>query len=329
MELHQTIRGMPKVIGVGILGWGNLAQRSLAPAIKSLPEARLVSVGTRFPESARNVPEDVELLRYEDLIIHPEIEAVHVANANHLHVPWVKKALEAGKHVLCEKPLAWARPEMVEELLKLAGEKGLLFAEAFMYRHHEQYAVVRKILDEGKIGKIRRLDATFSFRLDDFSNIRWQKDCWGGAASDVGCYGLDISRWLLGRPESSKGFSWIKDGTGVDGSTSWLLRHAGGVVSRTHVSMQEPMCQKVLIQGESGEIEIPHAFIPSIGKRVNILIRSGGGQEVVKVPPSNTYSQEWSCFLTSIEAGQLLSPLENGLENAIEQEKIMSEMEMI
>jgi predicted dehydrogenase len=320
---------MAEEIAIGILGWGNLARRTLSPAISSLSGVRLEGIGTRYIGSAKNVPDDVEVFSYDELVAHSEVRAIHVANTNELHLPWIKKALEAGKHVLCEKPMALGRPEDVRVLVGMAKAKGLVLAEAFMYRHHAQYKLLKSLLDEQRIGSLRRLDINFAFNLDDRRNSRWQKECWGGALADVGCYGLDMARWLFGSAKKIQGFSLMDETSFVDKTSSWLMDHGAGMISRVHVSMVEQMSQKVLIQGERGQIELPHAFIPSPGKRVHLLVRDEKGQEVIKCEPSNAYQEEWKAFLQSIEAGQLMAPLENGLENAEYQQRILSGLEKI
>lgn len=319
---------MDDVLGIGILGWGGLARRSLAPAMNALSGANLLAIGTRFPTQAEKVPEGVEVTDYEGLLLKPEVGAIHLANENQNHLPWAKRALEKGKHVLCEKPMVWGCPDQVEELRDLAKSRGLLLAEGFMYRHHGQYDMIKGLIKSGRIGLVHRLEIRFTYRLKDRSNIRWQRESWGGAMADVGCYGVDFSRWILGDPVKVQGFSHMDGTSGVDGTSSWLMAHANGAISRVHVSMEEEQCQSILIYGDKGEIEIPHAFLSPPGKRVHFLVRDDKGQEVIKCEPNNTYLLEWKAFLKSIQIGTLIPPFEDGLENARVQKKIIKNLEL-
>ena len=196
-----------------------------------------------------------------------------------------------------------------------------------MYRHHQQYQKLWQLLGEGRIGEIQRLDVHFTYRLSDRGNIRWKKDCQGGALADVGCYGLNLSRWVLGPPDSICGLSHFEGDEEVDSSSSWLMKHQKGTLSRIHVSMNEGPSQHVLIKGEKGEIEIPHAFIPGPSKKVHLLVRDKNGQEVIKVQPSNPFLEEWNCFIGSIKSGALMPPLEDGLENSRHLKRIFRKLD--
>ena len=217
------------------LRWGLLSTARINDALlgadPSKPE-RWQAVASRDATRARAYADEKEIARshgsYEALLADPLVDAVYIGLPNALHAPWALKALEAGKHVLVEKPFA-RRPEAVEECYDAAEARGLVLAEAFMWRHHPQARRARQLIVDGAIGELRSLHATFSFALTDPENVRWSAELEGGALMDIGCYCLSGCRTLAGtEPVRVHGES-VTTPDGVDVSFSGLIRFAHDV----------------------------------------------------------------------------------------------------
>jgi predicted dehydrogenase len=192
----------------------------------------------------------------------PAIEAVYIALPNHLHREWTLRALEAGKHVLCEKPLALNAGE-AQEMVRAARSRGLCLMEAFMYRFHPRSRRIKALIKEGAIGEPRLIRASFCFRHPDPADIRFRREMGGGALLDVGCYGVSLSRWILGaEPVSVQAVSEIGP-SGVDLTTVGILRFPEGRIGVVEACFTSALQQTFSIMGTEGAIELPHdAFIP-------------------------------------------------------------------
>ena len=181
--------------------WGIIStadiNRKVIPGAKASPEVDLIAVASRDQARADAYAREWEIERaygsYEALLADPDVEAVYISLPNTMHAEWSIRSLEAGKHVLCEKPFT-RHPEEVEEAWDVAERSGRLLSEAFMYRHNPQTARLRQLLDEGVIGEPRLVRSTFSYGLYDADNIRLRTDVEGGALMDVGCYCVSGSR---------------------------------------------------------------------------------------------------------------------------------------
>ena len=187
----------------GILSTARINEKVLSGARES-ELVEVAAVASRDQARAEEYAREHGIARayggYEELLADPELDAVYISLPNSLHVEWSIKALEAGKHVLCEKPLS-RRPDDVERAFDTAERTGLLLTEAFMYRHNPQTARLQELVAGGAIGKLRAVRAAFSFTLSDPANIRLSSDLDGGALMDVGCYCVSGSRLLAGEPE--------------------------------------------------------------------------------------------------------------------------------
>ena len=218
--------------------WGIVStadiNRKLIPGAKASPEVDLIAVASRDQGRAEAYAREWGIERaygsYEDLLADGDVEAVYISLPNNMHCEWSIRALEAGKHVHCEKPLS-RHPEEVEAAFDAADRAGRLLMEAFMYRHNPQTARVRQLLDEGAIGELRLVRSTFSFGLYDTDNIRLRTDVDGGSLMDVGCYCVNSSRFVAGaEPVSAYGQAWIGE-TGTDWVFTGVLRFPGDVLA--------------------------------------------------------------------------------------------------
>jgi predicted dehydrogenase len=202
----------------GILGAAKIAQTDLAPAIQLAHDAELVALATRDPARATPFQALVPGLRvhdsYQALLDDPQVDAVYIPLPNHLHVAWSIKAAQAGKHVLCEKPIALHAAE-IDALIAARHESGKLIAEAFMVAHHPQWARVRALLDDGIIGKLEHVEGSFTYTNRDYDNIRHSAEMGGGGVRDVGVYPCITTRMVTGA-EPARVVSDIRWQNGVD-----------------------------------------------------------------------------------------------------------------
>ena len=217
--------------------WGIVStadiNRKVIPGAKASPKVELVGVASRTQERAEQYAAWWEIPRaygsYEALLEDPAIEAVYISLPNTLHVEWSVKALEAGKHVLCEKPLARS-PDEAAAAFDAAERAGRLLSEAFMWRHHPQTARLGELVREGAIGELRLIRSAFSYALYDESNIRLRPELEGGALMDVGCYDVSGSRFLGGEPERVFAEAWYGP-SGTDWVFTATMRFPGNVLA--------------------------------------------------------------------------------------------------
>ena len=221
----------------GAVTWGIIStadiNRKLIPGAHASPKVELVGVASRNAARAEEYAKEWDIPRsygsYEALLADPEIEAVYISLPNTLHCEWSIRALEAGKHVLCEKPLSRHVAE-AEAAFDAAERTGCLLTEAFMYRHNPQTLRLRQLVEEGAIGELRLVRSAFSYSLYDEANIRLQTELEGGALMDVGCYCVSGSRLLAGEPEEVHAHAWFGP-TGTDWVLTANMRFPGDVLA--------------------------------------------------------------------------------------------------
>src|SRR3954469_8974462 len=220
--------------------WGIVStadiNRKVIPGAKASPKVDLLGVASRSRERAEQYASWWEIPRaygsYEALLADDEIDAVYISLPNTLHCEWSVKALEAGKHVLCEKPLS-RHPDEVAAAFDTADRTGRFLSEAFMWRHNPQTARLKELVDQGAIGELRLVRSTFSYSLYDEANIRLRLDVDGGALMDVGCYNVSASRLFAGEPERVYGEAWVGP-TGTDWTFAATLRFPNDVLGLFH-----------------------------------------------------------------------------------------------
>src|SRR5436190_8955363 len=220
--------------------WGIVStadiNRKVIPGAHASDKVDLVAVASRDQAKADAYAREWKIPRaygsYEDLLADPEIEAVYISLPNTLHCEWSIKAMEAGKHVLCEKPLS-RHPDEVASAFDAADRTGMLLMEAFMYRHNPQTKKLKELVDGGAIGELRLIRSTFSYSLYDDSNIRLRTEVEGGALMDVGCYCVSGSRLLGGDPTSVRADAWYGP-TGTDWVFTGVLHFQNDVLATFH-----------------------------------------------------------------------------------------------
>src|SRR5580692_12274231 len=269
---------MSKVIW-GILSTANIGIKRVIPAILSGQRGVIAAIASRDAERARDVAARFGIARsygsYQALLDDPQIEAIYNPLPNHLHVEWTVRALEAGKHVLCEKPIA-VHAQDAQAIVAARDQSGMRVIEAFMVRYHPQWHRVRTLVRAGRIGSVKAIQSAFVFTVLDPNNVRNQADIGGGALYDVGCYPIVTARYVFGT-EPSRAIALIdRDAVlGVDRVTSGLLDFPGGGQLVFSSALQLAPYQRVVILGSEGRIEVSVPFTPQKDHSCRLVIDSG------------------------------------------------------
>jgi predicted dehydrogenase len=299
-------------IRLGLLSTANINAQILQGA-RETDRVDIVAVGSRDGAKAQAYAGEHGLERahasYEALLADDGVDAVYIGLPNGLHHEWALEALAAGKHVLVEKPYS-RRAADAEAAFDVADAAGLVLMEAFMYRHHPQTAAVRELVAGGAIGRLQAVKTTFTFALDDLTNVRALPELDGGALMDVGCYCVSAIRLLAGEPERVSGEQVIGS-TGVDMAFHGTLRCADDVVGQFEASFRSPQRQRVEAVGEEGTITVEAPFRIDWGGAALLARPDGvglGEPEAVTVPEANSYRLELENLADAIQdrAPQLL-----------------------
>jgi predicted dehydrogenase len=304
--------GRLNVLHWGILSTANIAVEKVIPGMRRANRAEVLGIASRDRGRAEAAARQLGIPRtygsYEELLADADIDAVYVPLPNHLHAPWAIAAARAGKHVLCEKPLAMTAAE-AQTIVDAGREAGVVIMEAFMYRQHPSWVAARELISAGRIGRLVAVDSWFSYHLEDPGNIRNIRDFGGGALFDIGCYSVNLSRMLFGEePTSVASFITRDPASGVDILTSALLRFPGGIATFTCATQAEPD-QRVSIYGTAGriEIEIPFNIPPDLPTRV--FVTAGGDPpvapdtEILEFAPADPYGVEADRFAEAVLDG--------------------------
>lgn len=291
----------------GVLGAANIAVRKVIPGMQTSRLANVVAIASRNIEKARAAASRLNIPRaygsYDELLADPEIEAIYNPLPNHLHVPWSIRAANAGKHVLCEKPIALTARE-ARQLLEVRDRTGVQIGEAFMVRSHPQWLKVKEIVGSGRIGELRLIAGHFSFYHRDPQDFRSRVEWGGGALMDIGCYPITISRWLFGaEPVEVIGLIERDPELLVDRLTSGLLRFEAGQATFS-CSMQLVAFQTVQIFGTKGRIAASFHANPLHQSRIYVDDGSdligGGGVETITFPAVDQYALQADRFSEAI-----------------------------
>ncbi len=297
----------------GILSTATIARTKVIPGIAKAEHCEVVAIASRDIELAERVAAELSIPTahgsYEALLADPGIDAVYIPLPNHLHATWAIAAAEAGKHVLCEKPLATTARD-AERMIEAAERAGVKLMEAFMYRLHPSWVAVRALVASGRIGRLQAVQSWFSFYNDDPANIRNILDAGGGALYDIGCYSVNLSRMLFGgEPTRVEGIVVRDPVGGTDVITSGILAFGEGVAAFT-CSIRAEDDQRVEVYGTAGRInvEIPFNIPPDLPTRV--FITAGGdppvapNTETLTFDPADPYTVEAEAFATAVLDGR-------------------------
>lgn len=288
----------------GIVSTANIGVAKVVPAMMRGTHSEVIAIASRDLAKAQAAASKLGIAKaygsYEALLADPDVEAIYNPLPNHLHVPVSIQALQAGKHVLCEKPIALSAAEA--QTLVDAGQRypHLKLMEAFMYRHHPQWQRAKAIVASGGIGQLRTINSVFSYFLTDPANVRNQADIGGGGLMDIGCYNISLSRFIFGsEPTRVCGLVEYDPTLKVDRLASGMMQFADGTATFT-CSTQLSSYQRVNIFGTTGRIEIEIPFNAPPDKPCKMWhTRAGTTQEIV-FPICDQYTVQGDLFSLAI-----------------------------
>jgi predicted dehydrogenase len=308
----------------GVLGVAKIAVEKVIPAMQKGEASHIAAIASRDLGKAKAAAGKLGIDRafgsYEDLLADSEIEAVYNPLPNELHVPWTLKALAAGKHVLCEKPIALDAEE-ARSLIEARDRSGKLVAEAFMIRHHPQWRRAKELAGTGVIGQPLAIQTFFSYRLLDPDNVR-NIPPGGGGLYDIGCYAILSARYIFGAEPTRVAATIDRDPNfRTDRSVGAILEFPGGRHSTFTIGTQKSAHQRVTIVGDAGRIEIMVPFNAPPDRPTEIAIDSGadlfgGGRRIERFPVCDQYTLQGDAFSRAILNGTALEyPIEDAILN--------------
>lgn len=306
----------------GTLGAARITPLALIRPARAVDEATVSAVAARDRSRAEKFAKKHGVPRvldgYDALVADPEIDAVYNPLPNSLHAEWTIKALEAGKHVLCEKPFT-ANADEARQVAAVASRTDLVLTEAFHWRYHPLAARVRDIVDGGEIGDVRHVEAALCFPLVMLGDIRWQWDLAGGALMDAGCYAVSFVRHMgaaLGEPEVEAARAWTFRHPEVDRRMEADLRYPTGATARITCSLLSRTLIRTAarIVGEAGEIRIFNPFGPQYAHRMKVRTAEGTRKERLTREP--TYNFQLRAFCAAVlEGAPTLTPPDDAIAN--------------
>ena len=307
----------------GILSTANIALAKVIPAMQRSSWCEITSIASRDLSRAKDAARALQIPNaygsYEELLADKAVEAIYNPLPNHLHVPWTIKAAEAGKHVLCEKPIAMSANE-ARTLLDVRNRTRVKIQEAFMVRTHPQWLETRRLIKSGRIGSLRSITCFFSYINTDPANIRNRLELGGGALMDIGCYPITISRFIY-EAEPRRVMALVERDPvfGTDSLTSAVLDFAQGHSSFTCSTRLAPY-QRMIFHGTEGRIEVLIPFNAPNDQPTQIVVENSGttrsGAEVIEFPICDQYEIQGSLFSQAIRQNREQPiPLEDAIHN--------------
>lgn len=317
-----------KPVRWGILGTARIARARVLPALAGSTSVKVVAVASRDTGTAERFARETGLGRsygsYDALLEDPEIDAVYIPLPNHLHLPWIERAAAAGKHVLCEKPLAIDAAEALRAL-QACRDAGVLLMEAFMWRWQPRYAQLLGALRSGVIGEVRLVRAAFGFVLEDLAGrFRGRREWGGGALFDVGCYAINAARLVFGaEPVEVMCVAHMHPQLDIDLTTTGALLFPGGRMAIFDASFEATGGQRLEIVGTRGTVWVPRPFQPDgadgfvIGGASGDLATSERPAGPSTTPPANHYRLQFEAFSAWVREGhrEPAFPGEDGVLN--------------
>ncbi|MCB2223956.1 MAG: Gfo/Idh/MocA family oxidoreductase [Actinobacteria bacterium] len=310
----------------GVLSTATIGVQKVIPAIQSASECEVIAIASRDLERARSAASLLGIPRpygtYQELLSDDDVDAVYIPLPNDAHAEWTIRAAEAGKHVLCEKPLALSAAQAREMALACAGA-GVKLAEAFMYRQHPTWVEAVRLVRSGAIGELQAVQSFFSYYNDDPADIRNRVERGGGAIMDIGCYCINLSRMLFdAEPTRIEALVHRDPVMGIDITSSVLLEFPGGGRSDFTCSIRAEPDQRVHIVGSSGRIEIEIPFNIPPDRETRIFVTSGGDPPVAPATgtrvfePVDQYAVQAGAFARAVlDDTDLAVPIEDAIAN--------------
>ena len=308
---------MSRRLKLGIMGTGNIAGQ-FCTGTQTSPAIQLTAVGSRSTETARAFAEKFRIPNahgsYAALLSDREVDAVYLSLPNSMHHEWAIKVLRAGKHVLCEKPLAVTSAE-AQEMFDVARQTGKMLVEAFMYVSHPQTAKIIEIIKSGAIGELRLIRTSFSYRTSRMDgNIRFDPELAGGALMDVGCYCTHFARMIAGQEPTDVSAVGTLHPSGVDHLTAGVLRFPNGIVSTFSCGMLTQCDNTAHICGTEGYLEIPWPWKPQRSSSFNLAHSVPPRQDkgAKTQPPKQTFTVDAPGELYELEANDFAATVLDG-----------------
>jgi len=319
------------VIRIGILGTASVARYALIDPAHSRQDCKVVAVASRDASRAGRYASKNGIPRsfgtYEALLADPEIDVIYVALPNNLHAEWSIRAMEAGKHVLCEKPMA-SNGEEARRMFEVSKKTGKILMEALHSTHHPLYARLRDIVHSDEIGKVRKVRVDFCSLLPFKNNIRFKYELAGGANMDLGCYSVQLIRYVLGEELEVQKSSARLTAPEVDGRIDSTMKTASGVdvqVACSLIEMPWNIRMKIEVTGDKGVLKSLNPFAPHLFHTINVrsLVTGKSRSEKVAKAPSS-YAHQLDCFLGLLRGARSGSP--SSAEEAIRTLDVMDSM---
>jgi predicted dehydrogenase len=316
----------------GILSTADIARKKVIPGMRTADRVEVVAIASRDGATAERVAAELGISRshgsYEALLADPEVDAVYIPLPNHLHLEWTLAAANAGKHVLCEKPLALTADE-AQRMVDACDASGVRLMEAFMYRLHPTWVAVRELVESGRIGRLRAVQSWFSYFNDDAGNIRNVIEYGGGALMDIGCYSINLSRMLFDGEPTNVQAALVRDPvTRVDVLTSAILEFDEGHATFTCAIRAEDD-QRVEIYGSEGRISVGIPFNIPPDRPTQVSVFAGGDPpvapavEVLTFETADPYGSEAQRFAEAILDGR---PTPTPPEDAVANMRVIEEV---
>lgn len=288
----------------GVLSTSKFARTKVIPAMKHCAHAEVTAIASRDLDDARTVATQMDIAAaygsYEELLAAPDVDVIYNPLPNHLHVPWSIKALAAGKHVLCEKPIALTADEAQQLLTAAANHPELKVMEGFMYRHHPQWQRTKQLVNEGGIGTLRTIQSFFSYFNTDAANIRNQAEIGGGGLMDIGCYNISLARFIFdAEPQRVCGLIEFDPQFQTDRLASGLLDFGIGTATFTCSTQLAPY-QRVNIFGTAGRVEIEIPFNAPPDQACRIWHQTGATTQELEFPICDQYTLQGDLFSQAI-----------------------------
>ena len=299
----------------GILGCARITRRGLIPGIAESSGSRVVALASRDQATAEAWAREFEVDRaygsYEQVLADPSVQAVYIPLPNEMPAEWVERAAAAGKHILCEKPLALDAAEAAA-MVAHSRRAGVILMEAFMWPHQPRVAAIRKLVADGAIGDLRLIRASFSFPID-MTDWRLDANRGGGALWDIGTYGVSTARLYAGSEPSAIRARARFGKSGVDLSLAATLEFPNGILAQVDCSFEQPFRCTYELVGTKGTINVPDAYLPPASPSATLRTIDDEAPKTLTFDGRNQYAAMVDAFAASVAAGKLVDPCDDGL----------------